>query len=599
MPDTDEEPTSFSSHLDELRKRLVWSLLGVFIAFTVVFAWFAGDIVRYVKDIAVVDHNVAETEYSSIEVAADMPYRAAGSTWTLQTGSGGDATFLRYEVLEVKENSSEVRRSLLDADDKVLETHTFTHSFKGIEAETDPEAILESEETITVPAGEFVCFKRVVTGKDGITRTWIARKGGVLVRTEREQDGRIAVQQLSSYELQSFREQIRFTVIATLETFSTTMRVSLYAALIFAYPWVMLQAYLFIAPGLYRHERQFFRFAIPSIFLLFVAGAAFGRYVLLPISIPFLLGFNVQDFDVDTNYSLAQFLGLVFAMTFGLGFIFQIPLLVAPVIRFGLLSPEFFKSKRRYTILISVIIGAIVSPSGSPIDMVLAGAPVFFLVEGGVWIGRLWKRSVLKRAEKAALEAAKRGEKVDPEALAGGLAFDLEKKLTEFSKGGAREFARELVAGFRESGKDLETIFDDDYKDDDKPPVEVKLKPRKAKPKPEFEQETATASPSGPESDVASQESTEAATKESQPAASSVEPSDTATAVKASDARPQAPDDEFPDRPWDENVNEDMARYIEDRISQRLEQYFERELRPWMNRIEHELRDRNGNGKSE
>ncbi|MCA8914272.1 MAG: twin-arginine translocase subunit TatC [Planctomycetes bacterium] len=595
MPDTDEEPTSFSSHLDELRKRLVWSLLGVFIAFTVVFAWFAGDIVRYVKDIAVVDHNVADTEYSSIEVAADMPYRAAGSTWTLQTGSGGDARFLRYEVLEVKENSSEVRRSLLDADDKVLEAHTFTHSFKGIEAETDPEAILESEETITVPAGEFVCFKRVVTGKDGITRTWIAKKGGVLVRTEREQDGRIAVQQLSGYELQSFREQIRFTVIATLETFSTTMRVSLYAALIFAYPWVMLQAYLFIAPGLYRHERQFFRFAIPSIFLLFVAGAAFGRYVLLPISIPFLLGFNVQDFDVDTNYSLAQFLGLVFAMTFGLGFIFQIPLLVAPVIRFGLLSPEFFKSKRRYTILISVIIGAIVSPSGSPIDMVLAGAPVFFLVEGGVWIGRLWKRSVLKRAEKAALEAAKRGEKVDPEALAGGLAFDLEKKLTEFSKGGAREFARELVAGFRESGKDLETIFDDDYKDDDKPPVEVKLKPRKAKPKPEFEQETSTSR----EPEVASQESAETATKESQPAASAVKSSDAATAVEASDARPETDESEYPDRPWDENVNEDLARYIEDRISQRLEQYFERELRPWMNRIEHELHDRNGNGKSE
>ncbi|MCB9893162.1 MAG: twin-arginine translocase subunit TatC [Planctomycetes bacterium] len=578
MPDTDEEPTSFSSHLDELRKRLIWSLLGVFVAFTVVFAWLAGDIVRYVKDIAVVDHNVGETEYSSIEIASDMPYRAEGSTWTLQTGSGGDAHFTRYEVLEVKDNSSEVRRTLLDADDKVLETHIFTHSFKAADSEPDPEAVHESEETITVPAGEFACFKRVVTGKDGVSRTWIAKKGGVVVRIEREQEGRIAVQQLTNYELQSFREQIRFTVIATLETFSTTMRVSLYAALIFAYPWVMLQAYLFIAPGLYRHERQFFRFAIPSIFLLFVAGAAFGRYVLLPISIPFLLGFNVQDFDVDTNYSLAQFLGLVFAMTFGLGFIFQIPLLVAPVIRFGLLSPEFFKSKRRYTILISVIIGAIVSPSGSPIDMVLAGAPVFFLVEGGVWIGRLWKRSVLKRAEKAALEAAKRGEKVDPEALAGGLAVDLEKKLTEFSKGGAREFARELVAGFRESGKDIETIFDDDYSDEDKPPVEVKLKPRKEKPK--FEQETATSEP--------------------QPAASAVEPEGEKPVEEPTAATvATAEEDQYPDRPWDENVNEDLARYIEDRISQRLEQYFERELRPWMDRIEHELRNHNGNGKSE
>ena len=580
-PET-EDSTPFSSHLNELRKRLVWSLLGVFVAFTVAFGWVADDIVRYVKGIAIVDHAVAETEYADIHIAADMPYRAPGSTWTLRHGSGGDATFSKYEVLSVADTTCEVRHDELDADGKLLSSRTFTHTFKTTQPENTPESVRLSEETITVEAGEFACFKREVNEGGVVTQTWIAKTGGVLVRSDRVADGRLFETELTAFKLEPFREQIRFTVIATLETFSTTMRVSLYAALIFAYPWVMLQAYLFIAPGLFRHERQFFRFAIPSIFVLFAAGAAFGRYVLLPISIPFLLGFNVQDFDVDTNYSLAQFLGLVFAMTFGLGFIFQIPLLVAPLIRFGLLSPEFFATKRRYTILISVIIGAIVSPSGSPIDMVLAGAPVFFLVEGGVWMGRIWKRTVLKRAEKAAVEAAKRGEKVDPEALAGGLAFDLEQRLAEFSKGGARKFARELVEGFRESGKDIETIFDDDYNDTDKPPVEVKLKKRE--PKPKFVPETSTSRESG----VGSSESE----------GEGAEPAEVA-AAETPDPRPRTPDTDYPDRPWDENVNEDLARYIEDRISQRMEQYFERELRPWMDRIEHELRDRNGNGKSE
>ncbi|MCB9933027.1 MAG: twin-arginine translocase subunit TatC [Planctomycetes bacterium] len=449
MPDDTAEPVSFSSHLDELRKRLIWSLLGVFVVFSVVFATFADDIVRYILDIA-------------------------------------------------------------------------------------------------------------VDTRDG--------------------------------------HRIQFVVINPMETFSTTMRVSLYAAVVFAYPWVMLQAYLFIAPGLYRHERGFFRFAIPSIFVLFMGGAAFGRYVLLPISIPFLLSFNVNEFGVQESYTLGQYLGLIFAMTFGLGFIFQIPLVVAPLIRFGLLSPEFFKSKRRYTILIAVIIGAIVSPTGSPIDMFLAGMPVFFLVEGGVWIGRLWKRQVLKRAEKEALAAAERGEKVDPEALAGGLAIDLEKKLQEFSRGGARKFARELVAGFRESGQDIETIFDDDYKDTDKPPVEVKLKPRK----PKFEQETATATASAesrvpsPVSNTAGQESAVPSPVSTATAAQPSEPQDTGPGTR--DAGQAAPDteQEYPDRPWDENVDENLARYIEDRISQRMEQFFERELRPWMDRIEHELQDRNG-----
>jgi sec-independent protein translocase protein TatC len=413
-----EEITPFSTHLDELRKRLIWSLVGLFIAFTAVFSFFADDIVRYIIQIA---------------------------------------------------------------------------------------------------------------------------------------------------------SKIRFSVINPLETFSTTMRVSLYAALVISYPWVMLQAYLFIAPGLYRHERTFFRFAIPAFFLLFAGGAAFGRYVLLPISIPFLLSFNVTEFGVQENYTLGAYLSLIFAMTFGLGFVFQIPLVVAPLIRFGLLSPEFFKKKRRYTVLVSLVIGAVISPTGSPIDMLLAGAPVFLLVEGGVWFGKVWKRRVLKRAEKAAREAAERGEKIDPEALAGGLAIDLEKKLSEFSKGGARKFARELVGGFKESGKDIETIFDDNYKDTDKPPVEVKLKKKPAKVEPAL-----PAAPGVPSQQPAAQSVASPATSHQPPA--------TAT-------------EDFPDRPWDENVTEPLARYIEDRISQRLEQYFERELRPWMDRIEHELKNRNGDHK--
>ena len=586
MPDKDEDQVPFSSHLDELRRRLFWSILGVAVAFLVAFGWFADDIVRYVKGIAVVDHDIADTEYSDFQTASQMPYRAEGSTWTLRAGD----VFTTYEVLAADDAASEVKRTRKDTYGKEVDSATFTHTFDA-EAAATPESVHLTEETITVPAGEFECFKRTITVDDVVSRTWVAKTGGVLVRHEVAHGESKTVAELTEFELKPFSEKIRFTVIATLETFSTTMRVSLYAALIFAYPWVMLQAYFFIAPGLYRHERQFFRVAIPSIFVLFVAGAAFGRYVLLPISIPFLLGFNVQDFDVDTNYSLAQFLGLVFAMTFGLGFIFQIPLIVAPLIRFGLLSPEFFKSKRRYTIIIAVVIGAIVSPSGSPIDMLLAGLPVFFLVEGGVWIGRLWKYRVLKKAEKRALEAAKRGEKVDPEELAGGLAIDLEKKLQDFAKGGAREFAKELMAGFKESGKDLESIFDDDYTDDEKPPVEVKLKKKERKPKagggkqntqadeaPKFVEETQTASSDEPE------QKDEAAAEE-QPETDS----------RATEPKPlsETDDDEWPDRPWDENVNEDLARYIEDRISQRLNQFFERELRPWMDRMEHEIRDRN------
>lgn len=577
MPEPSDDESSFTSHLGELRRRLMWSLVGVFIAFSVVFALFADDIVRYVKDIAVISVDPESETFADVRTAVDVPYRGTGSSWTLRSGDG---QLTNYEVAGVSENFSEVRKTVTGEDGDEIESTTFTRPFESGLPVGDGEAVTvtEPEDEIEVPAGSFACFLVVERAEDESVRTWVAKRGGLIVKIEG--DGRESV--LVDYDLKEFDEPIQFTVIATLETFSTTMRVSLYAAIVFAYPWVMFQIYLFVAPGLYRHERRFFQFAIPGIFVLFLAGAAFGRYVLLPISIPFLLGFNVQAFDVDTNYSLGQFLGLVFAMTFGLGFVFQIPLLVAPVVRFGLLSPEFFKSKRRYTVLVSVVVGALISPSGSPIDMVLAGAPVFFLVEGGVWFGTAWKRWALRRAEKEALKAAERGEDVDPEALAGGLAVDLEKRLKEFSEGGAREFARELIGGLRDSGRDVESIFDDEYGDDDKPPVEVKLKqkPRGRKDR--------KAPESKPDQMHDVQFQAEETSRDQRPSAPDVKES-AAGEEGASEANGA-----WPDRPWDENVDEDMARYIEDRITQRLEQLMERELRPWMEAIERRLSDGDG-----
>jgi sec-independent protein translocase protein TatC len=441
---TADENMPFSSHLDELRKRLIWSLLGLLVVFSLVFAFLADDIVKYIMDIAVIRRTV-----------------------------DGEVTY----------------------------------------------------------------------------------------------------------------HKIKFSVINPMETFGTTMRVSLYAAVAFAYPWMMFQAYRFIAPGLYRHERRFFVVAIPAIFVLFFAGAAFGRYILLPITIPFLLDFNVENFEVEQHYTLGQYLALVFAMTFGLGFVFQIPLIVAPLIRFGLLTPEFFKTKRRYTIFIAAVIGALISPTMSPLDMLLAGLPVFFLVEGGVWIGNVWKKMALKSAQRQALKAAQRGEKIDPEELAGGLARDLEQRLHELSKGGARDFARELMKGLRESSSDVESIFDDDYADDEKPPTEVRLKPRKPKPKPAPPPEPTNLKPDQMHNVQMR------IPKEGGVFADKAEEKDTPDPDdKPEDKSDAKPDEDWPDRPWDENVTEGQAQYIDDRINQRVNQLMDEELRPWMDRIEHELK---------
>lgn len=391
----------------------------------------------------------------------------------------------------------------------------------------------------------------------------------------------------------------QFTVIGPMETFSLTMRVSFYAAIVLTYPFAMFQAWRFVAPGLYRHERQFFLVAIPSIFLLFFAGAAFGRYVLLPISIPFLLEFNVDELGVQQMYTLREYLSLVFALTFGLGFVFQLPLLVAPLIRFGLLKPDFFRRKRRWVILISVLIGALISPTGSPVDMIIAGAPVFVLVEGGVLLGKLWKNMALKRAMRDAKAAEARGEKVDYENLAGGLALDLEEKLKNFASGGARQLAKDLMGsvknfkeGMREAGgMDVNSLFDDDYKDNEAPPVEVKLKtqPRKKR---------------SPESQVPSTAPQAPAVADSpaeQPVAAVPNPAEEASAAKhhARDTKHEAPDEFAAARraPMDEGVDPKLALYIDNRIACRLDELFEERIKPYLEKAIEQAKH-NGNGHS-
>lgn len=549
MPD--DAPVPFSAHLNELRKRLIWIILGVFVAFSLVFSLWAKDIVLYIQGVAVVERErraAPETlnEFPAAAVQVIGAAKPANGTFTadvaLNVFTDPLAAYAPLPAPGLKPPTVLTGRlkpettAALDDDGRVA----FTLEFY--------DAASDAMKSVAVTVAPDAAMK--LHGK-GVAN--LAPAAGVIERLP-----------------------VQFSAINPLETFSSTMRVSLYAALAFAYPWAMLHIYLFVAPGLYKRERRFFQVAIPSVFLLFFAGAAFGRYILLPISIGFLLDFNVEAFNLRSDYSLGQFLNLVFTLTFGLGFIFQLPLIVAPLVRFGLLSPDFFKRHRKWTLMLAVVLGALISPTGLIFDMFIAGAPVFFLIEGGVLIGRWWRKRVLKAAEREALRLAEKGEKIDPEELAGGLAFDLEKKLKEFSQGGARKFAQELMRGLREGRREAasdtaeKSLFDDNYTDDEKPPAEVKLKPRKpADPKPEPapatkpDQAFTPATPAREKMDVEATPGGNGHTKE-----------------------------EWPDRPWVEGVDEKLAQYIEDRVSQRLQQYMERELRPWMNRVEDELRGR-------
>jgi hypothetical protein len=204
---------------------------------------------------------------------------------------------------------------------------------------------------------------------------------------------------------------------------------------------------------------------------------------------------------------------------------------------------------------------------------------VFFLVEGGVLLGKLWRNSALKRAVREAKAAEARGEKIDAEAIAGGLAMDLEEKLKKFAGGGARQFARELmdgIKGFKEGvreagGFDAASLFDDDFKDDAPPPAEVKLKTQ-----PRKKREVTPTPAASPEVKA--------------PEAATAQPELPAAEVKRER-------DDFAAIPGAERIPADIALYVDNRIACRLDEMFEERIKPYLEKAI-EAAKHNGNGHS-
>jgi sec-independent protein translocase protein TatC len=161
------------------------------------------------------------------------------------------------------------------------------------------------------------------------------------------------------------------------EAFLLQIKIALMAGLIIASPLVFAQVWLFIAPGLYSHEKKL---AIPFILMssiFFAAGAAFSHYVVFPIVWRFFVGFTTDylTFMPRVEPAFSMYLRLILA----LGITFQLPTLVLFLARMGLVTPRFMIRNFRYAILLIIIAAAVLSPDGGGVGMVAMGGPVVLL----------------------------------------------------------------------------------------------------------------------------------------------------------------------------------------------------------------------------
>jgi len=181
------------------------------------------------------------------------------------------------------------------------------------------------------------------------------------------------------------------------EAFMLQLKVAALAGFIFAAPAVMLQLWLFIAPGLYKREK---RMALPFVIsssLLFVTGAAFNHYVVFPTAFAFLGSFRTSYMEFLPRISPVFSLYAQLALAFGV--IFQMPVLVFTLARLGLVTAGFLWRNTKYAVLIIFIIAAVVTPTSDVVTQTLMAAPMILLYLISIAIAAIFGKKRMARDE--------------------------------------------------------------------------------------------------------------------------------------------------------------------------------------------------------
>jgi sec-independent protein translocase protein TatC len=158
------------------------------------------------------------------------------------------------------------------------------------------------------------------------------------------------------------------------EAFSLYITVALIAGAVVASPFIMLQVWLFIAPGLYSNEK---RMAIPFVLFTtigFLAGAAFNHYISFPYLMVFFSSFNTPDLAFMPK--LEDVFGLYSKMLLGMGLVFQMPAVVYFLAKMKLVTARFLVSNFKYALLIIFIAAAVITPSGDMMTQTIFAAPM-------------------------------------------------------------------------------------------------------------------------------------------------------------------------------------------------------------------------------
>jgi sec-independent protein translocase protein TatC len=174
----------------------------------------------------------------------------------------------------------------------------------------------------------------------------------------------------------------------------TYLKTALIAGVMLAAPYLFYQLWLFIAPGLYQHEKKYIIPFVLCSSILFVGGALFGYFVVFPLVFRFFLGFE-NEF-IQAMPSVNEYFSFVIRLLCGFGIAFELPVVIFFLAKIGIVTPESLRKKWKYALLLMFAVGAILTPP-DVVSQVMLALPLMALYEFGIILAKIGTK---KKAEK-------------------------------------------------------------------------------------------------------------------------------------------------------------------------------------------------------
>lgn len=315
---------SFLEHLDELRRRLIRSFIFIFLATAI--CWFVSKPI-YAFLAAPVERALADAQRRQVPIAGQTGTEMISALTTLKENDSGRYVFAEETKLGtslIPAGASVTARVVKDAEGK-LALYTDEPLFAG---------------NTVIPKGV-----RLPTELGTATESYSGINDKLIVTT-------------------------------ALEPFSLYIKVSLYAAVCVSVPFLLLQIWGFVSPGLYPHERSYVTPFITLSSISFVLGAAFAYYVLFPPAAKYLLGLG-EDFRLLLKAN--DYFDFIILIMLGMGVVFQMPAVTYVLARIGLVTAGLMVKIWKTALIVILIGAAVLSPTADIVNMLLFAAPMMVL----------------------------------------------------------------------------------------------------------------------------------------------------------------------------------------------------------------------------